>query len=125
MSTRTGFVRWRKQTVRSLGSGKMTNVLVALEVNDDVKPVKVSNCRLMFILKLSLSFFSLGLGVHTRPNIYTFPCPYCPNKNLDREDLLRHVLGLHKDDTAKVVRIERYCRRNPDFICESLNRYIP
>ncbi|XP_028414909.1 E3 ubiquitin-protein ligase RNF114-like [Dendronephthya gigantea] len=46
---------------------------------------------------------SLGLGDRTGANIYTFPCPYCPNKNLDREDLLRHVLGLHKDDQPNVV----------------------
>ncbi|CAB3977492.1 RING finger 166-like [Paramuricea clavata] len=44
-----------------------------------------------------------GLGDMSGNNIYTFPCPYCSKRNLDRDDLLRHVLGLHKDEDPKVV----------------------
>jgi hypothetical protein len=53
--------------------------------------------------------FSLGTGIGDKSgaNIYTFSCPYCPKKNLDREDLLRHVLGLHKDEDPKVVCVSR------------------
>ena len=47
--------------------------------------------------------FGIGLGDRSGSNIYTFPCPYCGKRNLDREDLLRHVLGLHKDEDPKVV----------------------
>ncbi|XP_046848961.1 E3 ubiquitin-protein ligase RNF114-like [Xenia sp. Carnegie-2017] len=41
-------------------------------------------------------------GSSTRRNIYTFPCPYC-DKMFDREDLIRHVLAVHRDCDPKVV----------------------
>ena len=46
---------------------------------------------------------STGLGNRSGANIYTFACPYCQKPNFDRDDLLRHVMGLHKDENPKVV----------------------
>uniref|UniRef100_A0A2K5K1Z5 RING-type E3 ubiquitin transferase n=1 Tax=Colobus angolensis palliatus TaxID=336983 RepID=A0A2K5K1Z5_COLAP len=38
------------------------------------------------------------------PNRYTFPCPYCPEKNFDQEGLVEHCKLFHSTDTKSVVR---------------------
>nr|XP_033770115.1 E3 ubiquitin-protein ligase RNF114 [Geotrypetes seraphini] len=42
---------------------------------------------------------------HTRdvPNRYTFPCPYCSEKNFDQEGLVEHCRKCHSMDTRQVV----------------------
>ena len=37
------------------------------------------------------------------PNRYTFPCPYCPEKNFDQEGLVEHCKLSHSTDTRSVV----------------------
>ncbi|MBZ3878104.1 E3 ubiquitin-protein ligase RNF114 [Sciurus carolinensis] len=37
------------------------------------------------------------------PNRYTFPCPYCPEKNFDQEGLVEHCKLSHSTDTKSVV----------------------
>lgn len=37
------------------------------------------------------------------PNRYTFPCPYCPEKNFDQEGLVEHCKLVHSTDTKSVV----------------------
>uniref|UniRef100_A0A2K5EIE4 RING-type E3 ubiquitin transferase n=1 Tax=Aotus nancymaae TaxID=37293 RepID=A0A2K5EIE4_AOTNA len=37
------------------------------------------------------------------PNRYTFPCPYCPEKNFDQEGLVEHCKLFHSVDTKSVV----------------------
>uniref|UniRef100_A0A5F8APM1 Ring finger protein 114 n=1 Tax=Macaca mulatta TaxID=9544 RepID=A0A5F8APM1_MACMU len=37
------------------------------------------------------------------PNRYTFPCPYCPEKNFDQEGLVEHCKLFHSTDTKSVV----------------------
>lgn len=37
------------------------------------------------------------------PNRYTFPCPYCPEKNFDQEGLVEHCKLAHSTDTKSVV----------------------
>lgn len=37
------------------------------------------------------------------PNRYTFPCPYCPEKNFDQEGLVEHCKLTHSTDTKSVV----------------------
>uniref|UniRef100_H0WNU3 E3 ubiquitin-protein ligase RNF114 n=2 Tax=Otolemur garnettii TaxID=30611 RepID=H0WNU3_OTOGA len=37
------------------------------------------------------------------PNRYTFPCPYCPEKNFDQEGLVEHCKLSHSKDTKSVV----------------------
>lgn len=37
------------------------------------------------------------------PNRYTFPCPYCPEKNFDQEGLVEHCKLCHSTDTKSVV----------------------
>lgn len=39
------------------------------------------------------------------PNRYTFPCPYCPEKNFDQEGLVEHCKLSHSTDTKSVVRV--------------------
>uniref|UniRef100_A0ABK0LWW9 E3 ubiquitin-protein ligase RNF114 n=1 Tax=Rattus norvegicus TaxID=10116 RepID=A0ABK0LWW9_RAT len=36
------------------------------------------------------------------PNRYTFPCPYCPEKNFDQEGLVEHCKLTHSTDTKSV-----------------------
>ncbi|KAF6089200.1 ring finger protein 114 [Phyllostomus discolor] len=36
------------------------------------------------------------------PNRYTFPCPYCPEKNFDQEGLVEHCKSSHSTDTKSV-----------------------
>ncbi|XP_036039360.1 E3 ubiquitin-protein ligase RNF114 [Onychomys torridus] len=37
------------------------------------------------------------------PNRYTFPCPYCPEKNFDQEGLVEHCKLSHSTDPKSVV----------------------
>uniref|UniRef100_A0A5F8G886 E3 ubiquitin-protein ligase RNF114 n=1 Tax=Monodelphis domestica TaxID=13616 RepID=A0A5F8G886_MONDO len=37
------------------------------------------------------------------PNRFTFPCPYCPEKNFDQEGLGEHCKIYHSTDTKSVV----------------------
>ncbi|XP_051832531.1 E3 ubiquitin-protein ligase RNF114 isoform X1 [Antechinus flavipes] len=37
------------------------------------------------------------------PNRFTFPCPYCPEKNFDQEGLAEHCKMYHSTDTKSVV----------------------
>uniref|UniRef100_A0A2D4NW73 RING-type E3 ubiquitin transferase n=2 Tax=Micrurus surinamensis TaxID=129470 RepID=A0A2D4NW73_MICSU len=37
------------------------------------------------------------------PNRFTFPCPYCGEKNLDQEGLVEHCKSYHSNDTKRVV----------------------
>jgi hypothetical protein len=48
------------------------------------------------------ALFSLPRNI---PNRYTFPCPYCPEKNFDQEGLVEHCKLTHSTDTKSVVRI--------------------
>ncbi|MBW02485.1 E3 ubiquitin-protein ligase-like protein, partial [Eschrichtius robustus] len=40
------------------------------------------------------------------PNRYTFPCPYCPEKNFDQEGLVEHCKLFHSTDTKSVMSVE-------------------
>uniref|UniRef100_A0ACB8F7Q5 Uncharacterized protein n=1 Tax=Sphaerodactylus townsendi TaxID=933632 RepID=A0ACB8F7Q5_9SAUR len=37
------------------------------------------------------------------PNSFTFPCPYCNERNLDQEGLVEHCQKYHSMDTKRVV----------------------
>ncbi|NXR40962.1 RN114 ligase, partial [Zosterops hypoxanthus] len=37
------------------------------------------------------------------PNRFTFPCPYCSEKNFDQEGLVEHCKALHSMDAKQVV----------------------
>lgn len=48
---------------------------------------------------------ALFLPPRNVPNRYTFPCPYCAEKNFDQEGLVEHCKLTHSTDTKSVVRI--------------------
>ena len=51
-----------------------------------------------------VSSFFLPSSSRSVPNRYTFPCPYCPEKNFDQEGLVEHCKLSHSTDTKSVVR---------------------
>ena len=57
-----------------------------------------------------VSSFFLPSSSRSVPNRYTFPCPYCPEKNFDQEGLVEHCKLSHSTDTKSVVReTEFFC----------------
>ncbi|OXB79228.1 UNVERIFIED_CONTAM: hypothetical protein H355_013149 [Colinus virginianus] len=42
-------------------------------------------------------------NIGTFPNRFTFPCPYCSEKNFDQEGLVEHCKTLHSRDARQVV----------------------
>lgn len=54
-------------------------------------------------------FFSCRSSSRNVPNRYTFPCPYCPEKNFDQEGLVEHCKLSHSTDTKSVVRGMGFC----------------
>lgn len=56
-------------------------------------------------MEMHWQVFSLFLwSSRNVPNRYTFPCPYCPEKNFDQEGLVEHCKLSHSTDTKSVVR---------------------
>lgn len=49
------------------------------------------------------AFSDLSLSSRNVPNRYTFPCPYCPERNFDQEGLVEHCKLSHSMDTRSVV----------------------
>ncbi|NXJ16094.1 RN114 ligase, partial [Odontophorus gujanensis] len=42
-------------------------------------------------------------NIRNFPNRFTFPCPYCSEKNFDQEGLVEHCKTLHSKDARQVV----------------------
>ncbi|NXW20077.1 RN114 ligase, partial [Circaetus pectoralis] len=62
------------------------------------------SCLVWVVHSVDLLFVSVLHVVYLNfPNRFTFPCPYCSEKNFDQEGLVEHCKTLHSMDAKQVV----------------------
>ncbi|EDL06516.1 zinc finger protein 313, isoform CRA_a, partial [Mus musculus] len=88
-------------SIREAGAGALRTRFILSKIRAHVTSCSKYQNYIMEGVKATTK--DASLQPRNIPNRYTFPCPYCPEKNFDQEGLVEHCKLTHSTDTKSVV----------------------